>query len=114
MSILLSPSRLLAFAQLLATFGIELVKSASRVAAAVLSPRVDVKPAIVAVPIDLKTDLGIATLANLVTLTPGTTSLHVSEGRDTLYVHVLDSPSAEAVAADIKSTFETLIRRIEG
>ncbi|WP_029032940.1 Na+/H+ antiporter subunit E [Salinarimonas rosea] len=114
MSILLSPSRLAAVAQLLATFLVELVKSATRVAAAVLSPNVSVKPAVVAVPIDLKTDLGIATLANLVTLTPGTTSLHVSETRDTLYVHVLDSPSADAVIADIKGTFERLIKRIEG
>lgn len=114
MSILLSPRRLLAFAQLLVTFVVELVKSAVRVAGAVLSPRPALDPAVVAVPIALKTDLGIATLANLVTLTPGTTSLHVSESRDTLYVHVLDSPSAEAVAKDIKDTFETLIRRIEG
>ena len=114
MSFLLSPSRLVAFAQLLVTFVVELVKSAVRVAAAVLSPRMAVKPAVVAVPIELKTDLGIATLANLVTLTPGTTSLHVSESRDTLYVHVLDSPSADAVVADIKGTFERLIRRIEG
>ena len=114
MKILLSPARLLAFLQLLVTFAVELVKSATRVAAAVLSPRISVNPAVVAVPIALKTDLGIATLANLVTLTPGTTSLHVSESRETLYVHVLDSPSAEAVAADIKNTFEVLIRRIEG
>ncbi|WP_349370218.1 Na+/H+ antiporter subunit E [Salinarimonas sp.] len=114
MSFLLSPSRIVAFAQLLVTFLVELVKSATRVAGAVLSPKMAVQPAVVAVPIALKTDLGIATLANLVTLTPGTTSLHVSESRDTLYVHVLDSPSADAVVADIKGTFERLIRRIEG
>ncbi len=114
MSILLSPRRLWALAVLFATFLTELVKSASRVAIAVLSPRAALAPAVVAVPIDLRSDLGIATLANLVTLTPGTTSLHVSEKRDTLYVHVLDAPSADAVARDIKNTFERLIRRIEG
>ena len=114
MSILLSPSRLVALGQLFATFLLELVKSATRVAGAVLSPRATLNPAVVAVPIALKTDLGIATLANLVTLTPGTTSLHVSDNRDTLYVHVLDSPSADTVAAEIKGTFERLIKRIEG
>lgn len=114
MSLLLSPSRLGALVQLLGVFLVELVKSAVRVAAAVLMPRRRLDPAVVAVPIELKTDLGIATLANLVTLTPGTTSLHVSENRDTLYVHVLDNPSADAVAADIKGSFERLIKRIEG
>ncbi len=114
MSILVSPSRLWALAVLLGVFVVELVKSATSVAIAVLSPRVALNPAVVAVPIDLKTDLGIATLANLVTLTPGTTSLHVSQNRDTLYVHVLDAPSSsDDVAASIKGTFERLIKRIE-
>lgn len=113
MSILLSPKRLWALAVLMVVFLAELVKSASRVAIAVLSPRASLRPSVVAVPINLRSDLGIATLANLVTLTPGTTSLHVSESRDTLYVHVLDAPSSDAVVHDIKNTFERLIRRIE-
>jgi multicomponent Na+:H+ antiporter subunit E len=91
-----------------------LVASASRVALAALMPTGRLQPAVVGVPIELRTDLGIATLANLVTLTPGTTALHVSENRDTLYVHVLDAPTAEAVIDDIKNGFERLIRRIEG
>lgn len=113
MHILSSPRRLLAFVILVGTFVVELVKSATRVAIQVIQPPERLRPAIVAIPIELKTDLGIATLANLISLTPGTTSLHVSPGRDTLYVHVLDSPDADAVAADIKQTFERLIRRIE-
>jgi multicomponent Na+:H+ antiporter subunit E len=111
---LLQPRRLWALLTLLITFPAALVVSAWRVALAVLSPSGRVQPAVVAVPIELKTNLGIATLANLVTLTPGTTSLHVSDNRDILYVHVLDSPSAEAVIKDIKESFESLIQRIEG
>lgn len=114
MKILLSPARLWALLVLLVTFLYALVTSATKVAAAVLSPRITVKPAVVAVPIELRTDLGIATLANLVSLTPGTTSLHVSENRDILFVHVLDSPSADEVIKDIKGSFERLIKRIEG
>jgi multicomponent Na+:H+ antiporter subunit E len=113
MSILLQPRRLWALLILLGTFLLALVTSAWRVALAVLSPGAQLHPAVVAVPIELKTSLGIATLANLVTLTPGTTSLHVSDSRDILYVHVLDSPSADAVIKDIKETFESLIQRIE-
>jgi multicomponent Na+:H+ antiporter subunit E len=106
--------RLLPLLALLATFLVALVTSASRVALAAILPTGRLEPSVVAVPIDLRTDLGIATLANLVTLTPGTTALHVSESRDTLYVHVLDAPSADATVAEIKNGFERLIRRIEG
>jgi multicomponent Na+:H+ antiporter subunit E len=113
MTILLQPRRLWALLTLFGTFLVALVISAWRVALAVLSPGARLQPAVVAVPIELKTDLGIATLANMVTLTPGTTSLHVSDSRDILYVHVLDSPSADAVIKDIKDTFESLIQRIE-
>lgn len=70
--------------------------------------------AIVAVPIGLRTDLGIAVLANLVTLTPGTCSLHVSQDRRILYVHALDVDSREALIASIKNGFERRIARIEG
>lgn len=105
--------RLLPLLTLLVVFLGTLVTSASRVALAALLPTGRLQPAVVAVPIELETDLGIATLANLVTLTPGTTALHVSESRDTLYVHVLDAPTADAVVDDIKNGFERLVRRIE-
>lgn len=70
-------------------------------------------PAIIAVPIGLKTDTGIAMLANLVSLTPGTTSLHVSDDRKILYVHCFDGPVVGDVVADIKNTFERRIAEIE-
>ena len=106
--------RLVPIAILLALFLWSLLTSASRVALAALLPTGRLQPAVLAVPIELRTDFGIATLANLVTLTPGTTALHVSENRDTLYVHVLDAPEADAVIDDIKTGFERLIRKIEG
>ncbi|MCA1242061.1 Na+/H+ antiporter subunit E [Stappia stellulata] len=105
--------RLWAFAILCGVFLVELVKASVDVAIAVFSDKQRLRPAIVAVPLDLKTDMGIATLANLVSLTPGTTSLHVSEDRRTLYVHVLDRDSDEDVIDAIKTTFETRVRAVE-
>ena len=52
-------------------------------------------------------------LANLVSLTPGTTSLHVSDDRKILYVHCLDAPVVDEIVADIKDTFERRIAEIE-
>lgn len=106
--------RLAAFGVLCAVFIIELVKASVDVARAVLSDKRRLRPAIVAVPLDLRTDMGITTLANLVSLTPGTTSLHISDDRKTLYVHVLDRDSDEQVVRSIKQTFETRVRAVEG
>ena len=91
----------------------ELLKSSWSVARAAFARDLANTPAIIAVRIDLKTDLGIAMLASMVSLTPGTTSLHVSDDRKTLYVHCLDAPAIDAVVADIKQTFERRIAEIE-
>jgi len=92
----------------------ELFLSSIAVARAVLARHHRPHSAIVAVPIALRTDLGIAALANLVTLTPGTCSLHVSEDRRTLYVHVLEGMAPDDVVASIQRTFERRIAEIEG
>lgn len=91
----------------------ELVKSSWVVAKAAFAAEQRNTPAIIAVPINLRTDFGIAMLANLVSLTPGTTSLHVSDDRKTLYVHCLDAPVVDDIVADIKTTFERRIAEIE-
>jgi multicomponent Na+:H+ antiporter subunit E len=106
--------RLGAFGLLCGVFIIELVKASVDVTVAVLSNKQKLKPAIVAVPLELRTDMGITTLANIVSLTPGTTSLHISDDRKTLYVHVLDRESDEDVIRSIKETFETRVRAVEG
>ena len=106
--------RIRAAVMLLGIFIRELVKSSVTVARTAFTVRPHLSPAIIAVPIQLRTDLGIAALANLVSLTPGTTSLHVSDDRKILYVHCLDAPSAENVVNDIQNTFERFLREIEG
>lgn len=91
----------------------ELLKSSTAVAGTAFARTPRNAPAIVDVDINLRTDFGIAMLANLVSLTPGNTSLHVSEDRKILYVHCLDAPDVEDVVAEIKDTFERRIAEIE-
>ncbi len=67
----------------------ELVKANIRVAHDVLTPRHRMTPGIIAVPLDAKTDAEITFLANLITLTPGTLSLDVSEDKRVLYIHAM-------------------------
>lgn len=106
--------RLGACVTLSAVFLRELALSSWSVARAAFARDQRLSPAIIAMPLRLRTDMGIATLANLVSLTPGTTSLHVSADRSTLYVHCLDANDAEVVVADIRRTFEDTLLEIEG
>ena len=92
----------------------ELLLSSIAVARAAFAREIRVHPGIIAVPVDLKTDLGVATVANLISLTPGTTSLHTSPDGKLLYVHCLDVAEDEAVIADIKTNFEYWVREVEG
>jgi len=98
---------------LAAIFLKELVVSSVAVARSVLGEKGSSSSAIIAVPIELRTAAGVTTLANCVSLTPGTTSLHVSEDMSTLYIHVLDAPSTDEVIASIKDKFEARIKEIE-
>ena len=87
----------------------ELVLSAIRVAKLVLSPRMDLKPGIFSYPLTVDRDFEIALLANLITLTPGTLSVDLSEDRKLLYVHALDCSDVEQTRQDIAQGFERRI-----
>ena len=88
----------------------ELALSAYRVALQVVTPRLALKPGIFAFPLTVKRDFEITLLANLITLTPGTLSVDVSEDRKTLYVHALDCANPAALRRDIADGFERRIR----
>lgn len=90
----------------------ELVKANLQVAYEVMTPNLNMKPGIVALPLDVKSDFGITILANLITLTPGTLSLDVSEDRKILYVHSMYIHDKEEFIKGIKNGFEKRIIRI--
>ena len=84
----------------------QLLLSNLRVAYDVITPQLHMRPGIIAVPLDAKTDQEITLLANLITLTPGTLSLDVSEDRSVLYVHAMFVDSPDKVRNSIKNGFE--------
>lgn len=96
-------------AVLAAIFVRELILSAWRVARLVVSPGMDLKPGIFAYHLGVQRDFEITLLANLITLTPGTLSVDVSEDRRTLYVHALDCSDVEQTRRDIEQAFERRI-----
>jgi multicomponent Na+:H+ antiporter subunit E len=87
----------------------ELALSAFKVARLVVMPKMDLKPGILAFPLKVDRDFEITLLANLITLTPGTLSVDVSEDRRFLYVHALDCADPAATIRDIADGFEARI-----
>jgi multicomponent Na+:H+ antiporter subunit E len=92
-------------------FVVELFKSAWRVARIAVRRDLALKPAVIAYPLGLTSDAEITLLANLITLTPGTLSVDVSDDRRTLFIHCVDVDDVDAVVADIRDGFEATIRR---
>ena len=97
-------SKTRAWFSLLGRFGLDLALSVRDVALIVVSPSRVTQSGIVAIPLDVKSDAGIVLLANMITLTPGTTSLHVSDDRKTLYAHVMNLN--DDTVTQIKAGFE--------
>lgn len=90
----------------------QLIVANIRVTYDILTPRPYMLPAVVAVPIELKSDTEIMILANLITLTPGTLSLDVSPDQRILYVHTMHLGDVNEFIEEIKSGFERRVREL--
>lgn len=87
----------------------EMVKANLEVAYEVMTPNLNMKPGIVGVPLAAQSDLEITLLANMITLTPGTLSVDVSDDRKVLYVHAMYVHDKQAFIDSIKNGFERKI-----
>lgn len=88
---------------------IEIIKANILVAKIVLSPKINIKPGIIAVPLRTRTNGGITAIANTITLTPGTLTIDVSDDRSVLYVHSIDASDPEAVCKSIRDDLEKYV-----
>lgn len=98
--------RVIRIVRLAAAFVWELLVSNFRVLWDVITPTHSSRPAVIGVPLDARTDFEIMLVANIVSLTPGTLSLDVSEDRTMLYVHVMFVDDVETARAQIKEKIE--------
>lgn len=93
-------------------FTYALIKANIQVAADVVTPKFYMTPGIVEYPLDAQSNLEITILANVITLTPGTLSLDVSDDRKVLYIHAMYINNKEDFIQDIKQGFERRILSI--
>ena len=86
----------------LLTFLWELLTANFDVAYRVLAPSMPMDPAVIEVPLRVETDLAITTIANSITLTPGTLTMDYDRNANSLYVHSIDASDRESVVAPIR------------
>ncbi|MEX1362914.1 MAG: Na+/H+ antiporter subunit E [Nannocystaceae bacterium] len=102
--------------RLFMVFAYDVVIANFRVAVLVLGPNSRLRPAFIEVPLDLEDSFGVAVLATMITLTPGTLSAHMRERDQLLVVHVLDVDDGDeaALVAEIKQRYERPLREVLG
>lgn len=89
-------------ARYLAVFLYELLTANVDVAYRVLHPSMPIAPDVIAVPLRVESDAAITTIANSITLTPGTLSMDHDGETNTLYVHAIVG-DVDSVVAPIRT-----------
>ena len=89
----------------------EVIVANLKIAYEIITPRHNMRPGVVAIPLDSPSDLAIITLTNIITMTPGTLSLDVSMDRKVLYIHAIhiwdvESFRKEIIEGIMKKTME--------
>jgi multicomponent K+:H+ antiporter subunit E len=95
-------------------FAWDVVVANLTVARIILDPTRSPRSAWVVVPLTTRNPYTIATLANVITLTPGTVSSELDPSRRTLLVHALDADDPDAEARLIKERYERPLMEIFG
>lgn len=90
----------------------DIVLSNIEVARRILGSESRIHPGFVWVPLDIRNGHGIAALAGIITMTPGTLSAELSADQRHLLVHCFHLEDAAATIAQIKRDYETPLREI--
>lgn len=90
----------------------ELVLANIDVIKIVIQKEIKNEPAFFAYPTELKKDWEITLLSQLITLTPGTIVVAISDDQKTLYIHSIDFSDIDSEISTIKDSFEKAIKEV--
>ncbi|MCS2609485.1 Na+/H+ antiporter subunit E [Halomonas dongshanensis] len=96
------PARVPRFIGFVLFFIKELIQANLRVAFDILTPPWHMQPGVIAFPLSARTEMEITMVANLISLTPGTLSLDVSDDRRVLYIHAMFLDDEEELRRNLK------------
>lgn len=97
---------------LLGVFLLDLLRANIRMAILILSPRMKLRPAVVAVPLVLKSKSAIVLLINLITLTPGTLSLDITTDQSVMFVHTVYLEDPEQFKQELLTGYEKRLQEL--
>ena len=111
--VFISPVRIFWFLVYVPVFFYYMVKANFDVVYRALHPKMPIKPGIVKIKTNLKTDSAITALANSITLTPGTLTVDLTDD-GYLYIHWINvrSDDVEQATKEIAGPFEWFIKKI--
>ncbi|MBC5638765.1 MULTISPECIES: Na+/H+ antiporter subunit E [Ornithinibacillus] len=104
--------RVVKIVKLLLLFVKELFLSNLGILKLVYTPKPEIEPGIFALPLEVKSNWEITILAHLISLTPGTLSVAVSDENDILYIHAMDIDEVDKSVKEIKESFEKAILEV--
>ncbi|WP_240768667.1 Na+/H+ antiporter subunit E [Olivibacter sp. XZL3] len=90
----------------------EMIRANVQVAYDMITPRFFMQPGIVRYPMNARSDFEINLLSTVISLTPGTLILDVSEDRSVLYIHVMYLKDKDRFIQQIKEGFERRLLEI--
>jgi len=95
-----------------AYFAILVIKSNIQVVKVVIAPQIALKPRIVRYSVEGLNDMQITTIANAITLTPGTLSMGLSEDKRWLYIHCMFGADRDAAIRDLDDLKNRILREV--
>ncbi|MDN4492866.1 Na+/H+ antiporter subunit E [Ureibacillus aquaedulcis] len=90
----------------------ELILANVSVLILVIKPKLVLQPAFFKYDTELTEEWEITLLSSLITLTPGTVVVHVSDDSKSLFIHVIDSNDIDDTIDSIKNSFEKAILEV--
>ena len=106
-------TRLLRFLEFLAFYLKEIAVSNVRIAHDVLTPRHRMKPGIISIEVGDLGERQLAAMANLITMTPGTLGVYVSQDRSLLYIHSMYiDKDAETLGKELARDYGGRVKRV--
>lgn len=94
------------------TYVIQLFKANLLIAKEIISIHPKIKPGIIKLPVDVSKDHEILSLVNLISMTPGSLCIDISDDKKHMYIHEMYIGDVDKTKQDIKNNLEKKILEI--
>ncbi len=91
----------------------KLIQANLYIAYDIISLRMHINPGFIRIPLILKSDTGLLLFSNLLSMTPGTLSIHIDNKKEVMLVHVLYRKNDKITISEIQKLQEKIKRIVE-